>query len=246
MRNEKSAPKIDLRLLSAREKEVVQFVAHGLTDGEIAGKLNISPSTVNSYWMRIRGKLGSMSRMEVVIAMLQTDCEAQIAQLKAENKELAETAKKTQAELAQATHDLRAIRGDSWHLLALDCVPDAIFVGTAPDTIVYANVQAQLLFSADPGELQTRRLHELMIDTQHEHLERSLLAFFRTETTDRMVIGVEEPCYCLRQNGENFRAVIVIEGFEAPEGFMAVLTVREYFEDAVHLIKALRRPFSMK
>jgi DNA-binding NarL/FixJ family response regulator len=44
--------------LSTREREILQLVAEGCTSAEIAGKLSLSPKTVDSYRSRLMEKLG--------------------------------------------------------------------------------------------------------------------------------------------------------------------------------------------
>lgn len=48
--------------LSAREREVLRLVAEGLSDGEIAYRLVVSPHTVHRHVANIRAKLGQPSR----------------------------------------------------------------------------------------------------------------------------------------------------------------------------------------
>ena len=48
--------------LTAREVEVLRLVAQGLTDAQVAQKLVISPSTVNTHLKAIYGKIGVSSR----------------------------------------------------------------------------------------------------------------------------------------------------------------------------------------
>lgn len=48
--------------LSAREREVLRLVAEGLSDGEIADRLVVSPHTVHRHVANIRAKLGQPSR----------------------------------------------------------------------------------------------------------------------------------------------------------------------------------------
>jgi len=48
--------------LSSREAEVLQLVAEGLSDAEIAGRLIVSPHTVHRHVANIRTKLGQSSR----------------------------------------------------------------------------------------------------------------------------------------------------------------------------------------
>ena len=48
--------------LSGREIEVLRLVAEGLTNGQVAERLYISPKTVSSHLVSIFGKLGVTSR----------------------------------------------------------------------------------------------------------------------------------------------------------------------------------------
>lgn len=62
--------------LSEREKEVLFLAGEGLTDKEIALRLEIGPKTVRTYWDRMRAKLGAASRTEVLARALQTAYDA--------------------------------------------------------------------------------------------------------------------------------------------------------------------------
>ena len=53
-------------LLSEREREILACVAHGLSDREIAGQLQLSPHTVHRHVANIRRKLGATSRTAAV------------------------------------------------------------------------------------------------------------------------------------------------------------------------------------
>ena len=55
-----------LELLSARERQVVQYLAGGMTNREIAESLGLSPHTVKNYLFRIFDKLGVSSRTELL------------------------------------------------------------------------------------------------------------------------------------------------------------------------------------
>jgi DNA-binding CsgD family transcriptional regulator len=61
--------------LSARELSVLTFAAQGFTDEMIAHELGIQSGTVNSYWVRIRGKRGNLSRSELVARFVQTNAD---------------------------------------------------------------------------------------------------------------------------------------------------------------------------
>jgi LuxR family maltose regulon positive regulatory protein len=55
-----------LEPLTDRELEVLQLVAAGLTNREIAGRISISPETVKKHTGNIYGKLGARTRTEAV------------------------------------------------------------------------------------------------------------------------------------------------------------------------------------
>jgi len=84
--------------LSARELAVLTFAVQGFTDDMIANELGIECGTVNSYWVRIRGKLGNLSRTELVARFVQRNADVQhaeyVAQTAVEEASLADENKK--------------------------------------------------------------------------------------------------------------------------------------------------------
>jgi DNA-binding NarL/FixJ family response regulator len=56
--------------LSEREEQVLRQIAHGLTHGQIATRLGISPHTVDTYVKRIRSKLSLGNKAELTRAAL--------------------------------------------------------------------------------------------------------------------------------------------------------------------------------
>jgi DNA-binding NarL/FixJ family response regulator len=56
-----------LKLLTAREEQVVALVADGLANREIARELNLTENTVKKYLFRIFEKLGISTRVELVL-----------------------------------------------------------------------------------------------------------------------------------------------------------------------------------
>ncbi len=52
--------------LSAREQEVLPYIARGYTSREAADELHISPKTVETYRLRVMQKLGLRTRAELV------------------------------------------------------------------------------------------------------------------------------------------------------------------------------------
>jgi len=55
-----------LDLLSARERQVIQYLASGMTNREIASSLALSPHTIKNYLFRIFDKLGVSTRTELL------------------------------------------------------------------------------------------------------------------------------------------------------------------------------------
>lgn len=53
--------------LTKRESAVLRLVAQGLTNGQIARRLEISPRTVEKHVENARGKLGAANRTEAAL-----------------------------------------------------------------------------------------------------------------------------------------------------------------------------------
>ena len=65
---EPSQPNDELvRVLTSREREVVGLVAMGLSNGEIADELVLSPATARTHVSRAMGKLGARDRSQLVV-----------------------------------------------------------------------------------------------------------------------------------------------------------------------------------
>jgi DNA-binding NarL/FixJ family response regulator len=56
--------------LSIREREVLSYIARGFTHQQVATRMNVSKSTVNTYIARIRSKLGLGNKAELALAAL--------------------------------------------------------------------------------------------------------------------------------------------------------------------------------
>jgi DNA-binding NarL/FixJ family response regulator len=58
-------PQADPHGLAPREVETLQWISRGLTHGQIATRMGLSPATVNTYVKRIRGKLKVSNKAEL-------------------------------------------------------------------------------------------------------------------------------------------------------------------------------------
>jgi DNA-binding NarL/FixJ family response regulator len=67
----RSAP-AELEELTPREREVMALVAHGLTNGEIAERLVVSPATAKTHVSRTMMKLHAHDRAQLVVLAYQT------------------------------------------------------------------------------------------------------------------------------------------------------------------------------
>jgi DNA-binding CsgD family transcriptional regulator len=241
-----ASQKFDPSLLSAREREVLDLAVEGCTDEQIAQELQITTSTVNSYWVRIRGKLGHLSRTEIVVGILRHESGQRYADLLIEIERLKTSDVQLRADLARSRHDLDAMRGSSWHLLALDHTPEALLICDPDGRIVYANLRAQHLFCAEVGELETLYVWDLTIPEDQELRREAVRMFFDPSRPPRVVVGIERPYFGHRCDGTNFRGLMVAERFFSPEGPMAVLSIREYLNEVEALVKHLRKPFELR
>jgi DNA-binding NarL/FixJ family response regulator len=58
-------PRADPHGLAPREVETLRWIARGLTHGQIATRMGLSPATINTYAKRIRGKLKVNNKAEL-------------------------------------------------------------------------------------------------------------------------------------------------------------------------------------
>ncbi len=72
IRNSPGTAKYDGPELTERENEVLQLVATGMTNAEIAGELFLGVETVRTHMSRLLAKLGARDRTQAVVIAYQT------------------------------------------------------------------------------------------------------------------------------------------------------------------------------
>ena len=87
-------------LLSAREQQVVRFVAEGLNNREIAARLELSEHTVKNYIFHIFNKLGISSRVELVLYAVSQRLSSKLRAGDRQKEDLHESSQPRQEELA--------------------------------------------------------------------------------------------------------------------------------------------------
>ena len=73
--------------LSPREEEIIALCVEGLTNEGIAHKLNLSVGTVNTYWLRIKLKVGGFGRTDTVVRVVKDRAERALRESD-ENREI--------------------------------------------------------------------------------------------------------------------------------------------------------------
>jgi DNA-binding CsgD family transcriptional regulator len=90
MSTQEQPPREATHELSPREAEIVELAIQGLTNEGIAHKLNLSVGTVNTYWLRIRLKVGGLGRTDSVAKVIKDRAEKALREANVVKKDLAE------------------------------------------------------------------------------------------------------------------------------------------------------------
>lgn len=105
--------------LSPREAEIVELAIRGLTNDGIAETLGIAVGTVNTYWLRIRMKVGGIGRTDTVAKVIKERAERALREANIDKSSLA-------SHIADREHSLLELRASLALLqLAMDQIKSA-------------------------------------------------------------------------------------------------------------------------
>ena len=125
--------------LSPREDEILELCVQGLTNDAIAYRLGISVGTVNTYWLRIRMKVGGSGRTDTVVRIIKDRAEKALRESNVERADLA-------AVLVGKEQDLLDLRASLALLnLAMDQIKSTVW---ATDTELHIHIIANGEFPA--------------------------------------------------------------------------------------------------
>lgn len=197
--------------LSARENEVLELASRGSTDTAIAHRLGISEATVNTYWGRIRSKLGPMSRTELVALAIRT-----------RHRQVVETLRHRYED---EPNDDPAIELEGVFREVVRHAPDAMLVVSEASRILFANDLACELFGYMTGELDGTDLDGLIpVRFRASHTHR-LGEYF--EHPDRRYMGEHSETVGVRRDGSELNISATLATFHSSRGTLATCIIRE-------------------
>ncbi len=107
--------------LSPREAEIVELAIRGLTNEGIAHELKLSVGTVNTYWLRIRLKVGGVGRTDSVARVIKERAEKALRAANVDREGLVD-------HIAEKEHSLLEVRASLALLqLAMDQIQSTVW-----------------------------------------------------------------------------------------------------------------------
>jgi len=218
----------DRSKLSAREDQILELAIGGLTDQQIGKELSISTSTVVSYWVRMRGKLGPLSRTEFVAYALQQRALVEIGRLQVRVSELESNL------AAEERRNKDSILGETYRAV-LDSMAEGVLAADETGSIMYANRRVEALFGYESGELVGRAV-ESLIPPRFRHVHAMHVADYAFQPRP-MRIGLTSVVFGLRKDGTEIRLILLIDAIPSDTGLVVSCVVRSFMEE----VDTLRR-----
>ena len=181
--------------LSAQEVKVIELAADGNTDKGIANELGISPTTVITYWSRIRAKLGHHPRPELVAKYVELQAFATVQTLRREVERREEELNKLSAHM------------EAWQQF-IEFAPEAILLVDVEGAIVYGNNEAAELLKCAVTDFPGTRVGKLM-DADLREAHRLYREEYLQSPTKKNLCGGRAITF-LDMNGQPVRGYISI------------------------------------
>lgn len=202
-------PKDERNRLSRREDEVLRLAASGLTDQQIANVLNIRVSTVTTYWVRIRGKVGQLSRAELIALSVRQRSQEALNELRVENARL-----KSEVSHRQNAEN-EALRSAGILKASLDLVPEGMLIVRPDGGVAVSNRAAEGLLGCGPKELEGLCIQDVL--PQMAPLELGL-------SSGASVLERPSTKYAVRTDGTVLPAKVEVRALDGPAaGWIAVM-----------------------
>lgn len=107
--------------LSPRESEIVELAIQGLTNEGLAHQLGLSVGTVNTYWLRIRLKVGGVGRTDTVAKVIKERAEKALRDANVDRESLLDHVSKSQQSLFELRASLALLQ------LAMDQIKSTVW-----------------------------------------------------------------------------------------------------------------------
>ena len=213
---------LNLGALSDREVEILERAIEGLTDQQIGTAINISASTVNSYWVRIRGKLGHLSRTELVSRILQ--------QRALEENDI------LRARIAELESDLELTDKTAWNSenaemlrVVFESHPDPILVLNEKGTIIAASSKAGEFFGLEPKDLVGCPLDRYISSNARSNNKK---AIFTLESLEKLgKLGLEYAIFARAKDGSLSRVFLMLQTANLGDSRIVTCVVRSFAEE---------------
>ncbi len=168
--------------LSPREAEIVELAIQGLTNEGIALKLDLAVGTVNTYWLRIRLKVGGLGRTDSVARVIKERAERALAASNVDRDSLADLIVDRDLSLVEVRASLALLQ------LALDQIKSAVWA-TDRDLNIHILTNGEMPTSHCGVVWETgKTVYEIFKsnDAKHPPVKAHLDALKGKETTVRL------------------------------------------------------------
>ena len=207
--------------LSAQEHRVLELATEGHTDNGIAHKLGISPTTVVTYWGRIRAKLGQHSRPELVAAFA---CRKANQELEVLNAKIQE-----QASLeTELLHDVERL------VTLLSYAPEAIIIVSPDGVIQSGNHQAAEVLGCEVSDFPGLRVGRFIPPAIHDEHKKFREEYMKSPT--RLAVGHGAGVEIVNFRGERLFGVVSLNLAKTSLGEQIVVVIRPIVPPPVQIL----------